>query len=350
MPAGATHAAARVVHAAFVRERADSAPSRDVAPDPKVGFEIGWDWARTGAYPPLDLLDNKHFAAGFQSGKRHWKAAPDDDRFVRKWLQLRGSAWRRSRAIAHDVTPDYLRQIDVSHCPITREPLTHGTLADTDASVDRINNALGYCRGNLAVVSTRANRAKGMLDAISMLQLARELDAKGPQARMAGLDVNAWTRLATLTAFGENFADPQVPEMWPLVVMPGPEVAVLHPGFSLKAAVSGFIAKMDPAPMRKLLRGKTATSRYDAFARGLSLASASAGRKHVALRAGVALIYSLEDAWRAPLVNQQWRLLLPVLQDIGVDRVLSADRRLVRPMSTQQLLRAGAAGTRGYVQ
>ena len=83
------------------------------------------------------------------------------DRFVRKWLQLRLHALERQRVVNDDVTPDLLRRLDVSHCPITRAELTHGELLDTDWSVDRLNNDGAYASNNLAVMSTRANRSKG---------------------------------------------------------------------------------------------------------------------------------------------------------------------------------------------
>ena len=75
--------------------------------------------------------------------------------------KLRLGAWLRGRAFeGTQVNPAFLRRIDVAVCPVTRELLTHGTGELSDASVDRVFNDAAYAAGNLAVMSTRANRAK----------------------------------------------------------------------------------------------------------------------------------------------------------------------------------------------
>lgn len=114
------------------------------------------------------------------------------DRFTRKWLQLRLNAWRRQRAVAADVTPQLLRELDVVRCPVTRAVLTHGTLQDTDASVDRLNNDAAYAASNLAVMSVRANRAKGALGFEQVMARAHAADASD------GLTPAEWLRLAAL--------------------------------------------------------------------------------------------------------------------------------------------------------
>jgi len=47
-------------------------------------------------------------------------------------------------------------------CPVLGIPLAAGTWGDTDASpsLDRFTPGLGYVRGNVAVISNRANRMK----------------------------------------------------------------------------------------------------------------------------------------------------------------------------------------------
>jgi hypothetical protein len=139
-----------------------------------------------------------------------------DDRFVRKWLQLRLNAWRRGRVVAHDVTPGLLRALDVSHCPILRRPLTHATRTDTDWSVDRLNNDAAYAASNLAVMSVLANRAKGALGFAEVLQRA-----EGGE-NVDGLSPKEWMRMAALM-LGPTFATcessaPQIPLCAPLPV------------------------------------------------------------------------------------------------------------------------------------
>lgn len=121
------------------------------------------------------------------------------DRFVNKWLQLRLSAWRRGRLVADDVTPDLLREIDVERCPVTRMPLTHGALAASDWSVDRLNNDGAYAASNLAVMSVQANAAKGALSFEQVHARTLHGDASSDLTRAQ------WLRLAALM-LGPAFA------------------------------------------------------------------------------------------------------------------------------------------------
>ena len=143
----------------------------------KIGFEVGWDHAEYGVMVPESLyvgtLADGHRAAIQHRGRAKPKEA---DRYIRKWLQLRRNAWRRERIFADDVTPEFLKQIDVPYCPITRERLTYSTGEDSDWSVDRLINDGGYVRGNLVVMSTGANKAKDALTTKDIVQRATRYD------------------------------------------------------------------------------------------------------------------------------------------------------------------------------
>ncbi len=115
-----------------------------------------------------------------------------DDRFARKWLQLRLGALARGRSVAPDVTVDLLRRLDVSHCPVTREPLTHATRKGSDASVDRLNNDGAYAASNLGVLCARVNRAKGTRSFEEVWALSRLAE---PTSGLAPIE---WLRLAVL--------------------------------------------------------------------------------------------------------------------------------------------------------
>ena len=128
-----------------------------------IGFELGWDYAQHRLAPPAPYAQEpsplRHGLLAGQAAFGSRTLVPT--RAVRKWLQLRLHAWLRGRSIElFQVTPHYLQQLDVSHCPITRVALSTATLASTDASVHRVRNDAGYAAGNLAVMSRKANRAK----------------------------------------------------------------------------------------------------------------------------------------------------------------------------------------------
>lgn len=133
------------------------------------------------------------------------------DRFVRKWLQLRMSAWHRGRAFDESVTPELLKAMDVPICPVMRVALTHGERTGNDWSVDRLNNDGAYAANNLAVISTFANQAKGALPFEEVLARSKLGSASD------GLEPIEWLRLAALM-LGPCFATrPAAAPVLPLV-------------------------------------------------------------------------------------------------------------------------------------
>ncbi|HRI18594.1 MAG TPA: hypothetical protein PL196_08740, partial [Burkholderiaceae bacterium] len=231
----------------------------DIPSDRETGFEIGWDHGQHGLTPPAGWLT-------LGSPLRHgWEAARANfgartllpTRSVRKWLQLRLNAWRRGRVFEGvQVTPNYLRQIDVDHCPITRQTLTRGTGMPTDASVDRVRNDAGYAAGNLAVMSARANRAKGDLDFDAALAAMRRAEAG---ATPAELDAAAWARVAVLCSFVTPLPHEQAGGL-PLLVLPPNRLRLFNPVQALQALVtrqfgrSGWSTRV--ARLEALLSGK----------------------------------------------------------------------------------------------
>lgn len=128
----------------------------------RLWFDLGWDYAAQNVRVPEDAPPD--LLVGYKEGKsRFRKPVSDADRYVRKWLQLRNSALRRQRHFDPNVTAEFLRYIDTGICPVTEAVLTHGTLTDTDWSVDRVVNDGAYCCSNLVIMSTRANAAKSSL-------------------------------------------------------------------------------------------------------------------------------------------------------------------------------------------
>ena len=61
-----------------------------------------------------------------------------------------------------DIDLDYVRSLVVSTCPLLGLPLLYAQpkLSDNSPTLDRKSPTLGYTKGNLAVISHRANRLK----------------------------------------------------------------------------------------------------------------------------------------------------------------------------------------------
>lgn len=158
----------------------------------ELGRQLGHDlYCRSRLPLQPDWQDS--IAEGFRAAAAAGHLRHTPDRFERKWLQLRLGAWRRRRAVADDITPELLRELDVEHCPVTRERLTHGTGNPSDWSVDRLNNEGAYAATNLAVMSVRANRAKAALSFDEVLLRAQQADGAD-----AALTPAQWLRLAAL--------------------------------------------------------------------------------------------------------------------------------------------------------
>lgn len=145
----------------------------------RIGFEIGWDLAFHG----LQLMPSH--GAAIVDGHQAWcvnhpagvgpSVVPSV--WVRKWLLVRSNAWRRHITFSAEVTPEHLRAITPENCPITRRQLTKGTLEESDWSLERVNNDLGYVEGNVAIISAFANTAKGAKTPCELIDSATSAEA-----------------------------------------------------------------------------------------------------------------------------------------------------------------------------
>lgn len=67
----------------------------------------------------------------------------------------------RQLGLPFDLDEDYLRSIWVETCPVFGVPLTRGErMNPNNAELDRFVPALGYTKGNVSFMSSRANRIK----------------------------------------------------------------------------------------------------------------------------------------------------------------------------------------------
>jgi hypothetical protein len=287
---------------------ADTQPAvADPQTTDRTAFELGWDYAHYRLTPPPEALTafaslRQGFEAGAQVfGTRSLKATPH----VRKWLQLRLSAWRRGKPFeGTQVTPNFLAQIDVPACPITRTALTHGSGAGSDASVDRVNNAAGYAAGNLAVISSRANQAKADHDWRDALEVVRQLEASGLDT-LDGLAPVHWSRLGVLMSFTTALPHAKAACL-PLLVLPPNRLRLLNAVQALQTVVTLAFAQDQAVPrLRQLMAHLPALARHDFQVFVLTLqARRMAMPKDLE---GAALRQALEDMWADAAVNRRWQ-------------------------------------------
>lgn len=283
----------------------------------QLGFELGWDHAHCAQWlpapygqEPSPLRDG--FVAGQATfGSRTRLATPP----VRRWLQLRLHAWLRGRSVELiQVTPNYLQQIEVSHCPITRTPLSSATLEATDASIDRVRHDAGYAAGNLAVMSRRANHAKGANGYRAALRIVEKLDAeRSARAAVAttgvpgfaGLTSLHWSRLAVLCSFVEALPHQEAVAL-PMLLLPPNRLRLFNPAQALQAFVSrqflrsGWSQRL--SAFEEWLPGKPLKRDFKRFVMALLPRVLEGGK----LAADQATRWAIEDAWQSPLVQQRW--------------------------------------------
>lgn len=246
--------------------------------DPKIAFDIGWDFAFEGLRLPRNAVGIKDMQDGFSAAKvKRAKPENDADRYTTKCLMLRFNAWVRGRTFNTSVDADFLRLIDVEYCPVTDELLTHGTGQPTDWSVDRIANNGAYACANLIVMSTRANIAKGSYTYRDIIKFAYYLDEEIPTHIEGGfkpLTREEWARMSTVCSYGpsrQNGDDGQL--MLPEIITPcriqppsGLLISVANEfqlGIAFKAVASVMHGHSGPGHMR-------ICQRADAAIKGLS--------------------------------------------------------------------------------
>ena len=329
-----------------------------------VGFELGWDYAHYRVQPPAPYAQEP---SPLRHGLLAGQAAFGDrtlaaSRAVRKWLQLRLHAWLRGRSVElFQVTPRYLQQIDSEHCPITRVALSNSTLLDSDASIDRVRNDAGYAAGNLAVLSTRANQAKGAHGFADAMRLVRQIEDR-PVLEIGGLGAAAWRRIAILCSFVEPMAHADASRL-PLLVLPPKRLHLLNPVQALQTVISRQLMRPGWSDRSRrfeaLLKGKPPRRAYQTFFHALlprvleavSPAVRQAGTPQDAL----SLRWAIEDAWRNPLVLRRWTEFARQLDADACEQLLERANGLQPgPARTVALSDAQATegwnlDTRGYV-
>jgi hypothetical protein len=333
----------------------------------QVGFELGWDYAHYRVSPPAPYaqeaspLRDGLLAGQTTFGFRTLCAT----RHVRKWLQLRLHAWLRGRSVELvQVTPNYLQQIEVSHCPITRSELSSATLTVTDASVDRVRNDAGYAAGNLAMMSTKANHAKGAFGYRDAMRSAARLESlqQSPAGKKAlakalgngGLTAGQWSRVAILCSFVEPLSHEEASAL-PLLVLPPNRLRLFNPAQWLQAFVSFQLLKTGWSQrlgqFEDLLPGKGTKRDFRKFFISLLSRVIESGCNGDVQRSR----WAIEDAWRAPLTQQRWlRFVSQLSADQCEALMMKASARKLAITVVERIGDANATDgwnldTRGYV-
>lgn len=157
------------------------------------------------------------------------------DIHLRKLLTLRRNAFARGIPVAAGMTVDYLRRITVAVCPVSGEVLSQGMQSESDCSLDRLENSLGYVPGNVCFVSRRVNELKGRSDFESLADAAwKSLLQDGFEGLTDdignGLSALEALRLAALMAAPSALSKGKLARFAPLAMAPGiwatPEAAI----------------------------------------------------------------------------------------------------------------------------
>jgi hypothetical protein len=296
-----------------------------------TGFEIGWDFAHHRLVPPADHLHGTHpVRLGWEAGRAAFGARTlKPTRAVRQWLDLRLFAWIRGLAFESVmVTPRFLAQIEVVQCPVTREVLTHGHEAPSDAVIVRLFSGAAVAAGNLVVMSRRAAQARGNCNATDAESIARRLEA-GEISAPGGLSAAQWLRLASLLRLSEPLTHAQVATL-PLRVLPPNRLRLLNPVQALQAQLTllftGEAYARRMTSLGTLMPNADARRTYHLFMNAMLSRRLAVGWSADRTRVRTAL----EDAWVHPVIQRRWEHLVLRLTRGDCERIVrvAAERQL----------------------
>lgn len=294
----------------------------------RSGWDIGRDHARYGLTPPADQMLFGHpvrqgWDAGQPAFRRRTRPATPA---VRQWLALRLQAWLRGAAFEDlQVTPNLLRQITVSHCPVTGERLTQHTGHASDGVIEHLNPQAAYAAGNLAMISRRAQAARAGRDAQAALLTAREAEALPADDTLEGLTAAQWLRLAVLISFATPLPHAQAAAL-PLLMLPPNRVRVLNPVQALQVVLSlpfaGTVELPRLAPIAALVPAR-ARPAFHVFMTTLLARRVAGGHPWDAAAMKAAML----AAWTDPLVQRRWQRLSLELTTAEADAVIHGATR-----------------------
>jgi hypothetical protein len=242
---------------------------------------------------------------------RHRDPAPG----VRCWLALRLQAWHEGVAFeATLLTPHYLRQLKVSHCPVTRAALHDETGHAQQRTWVRLRQDASYAAGHIACLSRRAAQALAGHSAPQVQDMAERLAATGGTEQ--GLSAGEWARLAGLVAMVTPTDNTQA-----LPVLPPNRLRLLNPLQALQAWVGRQLGENGWATRMHTLHDAlpNISARQAATALTAALAPHALALPHDAL----ARQHALEDLWLDARVQRRWQQLAGWVSPLTAERLLT---------------------------
>lgn len=326
------HAALQPALVQFPLDMDDTpAAAREASAHERIGLALGRDHALHGVTPPIaHLYPQSPLQRGWLAARGRPVRTPASPQ-VELWLSLRTHAWARGRSFEDiQLTPHHLAQLDTTHCPITRE-----LLADDNRSIDRVRDDAGYAAGNLAVMSRRANRAKGSRSHGALVEMAASA-AAGPITRIGGLAEADWERLAVLTSFVTPLSHEAASQI-PLRVLPPNRLRLFNPIQALQALVTRQLATPGWSARLSRLEALLPTDALRADFNRFLLALAPRVLAAAELQTPHEIRWALEDAWALPLVHKRWtRFALQLVPEQAEALVERAAAKKLSPVHVQR--------------
>ena len=316
-------------------------------PVDRTGFDIGWDHAHHGLVPTAELLlTGTPVCEGWLAGKAVFgRRTLSSSRYVRMWLQLRLLAWRCGSSFdTLQVTPNYLSQIDRTHCPVRRCSLGGAAGHPDAARVVRLNPQAGFSAGNLAMMSAQAADALNQVDARQAMRLAHV--AETGACAVQGLDAAGWQRIAALRAFTTPMPFAEAARL-PLAVLPPNRVRLLNATQGLQALVTQLFTapgwSVRCRALADLLPAHTVRHDFNLFVGAMAPRVLEASNKPGALR------LALEDAWLLERVQRRWQHLVLSLGETATAELLQRALQTsgMRPPGLRIVQHAPAQATEG---
>lgn len=309
----------------------DACLDREDSLSDRYAFQLGEDMGIFRMTPAEDW-PSAEMERGFIYGLS--RTSKTSDVYARKLLTLKRNAFARKIPVSSALTTAYLKQITVTVCPVSGVDLTQGTLADTDWSIDRLDNTLGYVPGNVCIVSTRINRLKGRTDFHTLANEAQMALAGGNPESLdrelsSGLLAIEALRMAALMAGPSGFAQGKLANYAPFAMAP-----------SSWATIDGVVAGIHIQCARTRLEGPAYSRRVALFKRLGKDAWRASNRLVELLRSSLARGVHPADAWfdgrTISLLNQLMEEFMgnpPEFEGVDTEELAKGYRAGVSPLS-----------------